>query len=156
MADPTSGLRDDIALDDAKARLDATGLFDEVWIGSGPDAQPIGADRRSAAWLVRVAWAEELDVSDSSATRTVDFALWVGVRDVDASARFRRLCQAEAAALNALNKRPIGGFAMPSRCMLRAGQDDPKATEPEARVRLMGRIAYIVPDPGSHDTSDRT
>lgn len=153
---PTNlGYRDDVALEAVQAALEACGLFDAVLIDSTPQTQSVG-NYRCVAWLRRASWDEVQDASPDCDTHTLNFVLTISVRDADPGTRFRRLCQAEDAAHNAIDNQPIGGFTMLARNRLFRGVDDATATEPERRVNCSGRLQYMLPDSGSHDTTDRT
>jgi hypothetical protein len=150
------GVRDDLALLDAAARVEALGVFQRVVVGAGPDQWTVPNGLRKVAWLWQMEWSESDQVGPVELGRKVAFALAIGVRHVDPTARYRAVCRLDALCCNALNGESLGGFCWGAYTLMGPGRDQPAAGEPNAVRIVRGEFAYPVPGYDGLDGADDT
>ena len=154
-ATPEPASRDDLILLDAKARLEATGVFGDVAIVHvDPSELEVDNGQDAAAW----AWASDADedtpFGPATVLREVRWRLTIAVREKDPGRRAQLLARMDSVARAALNNASLAGETFPARTRLGKGRPDPKAVSPEGRLNLEGAFTYRVGPDGNHNIAD--
>lgn len=148
-SEPTPAGRDYDCLDDARARLEATNLFDGVYAGLPED---IGLTLGDGTAACVEPWREREDVRTADCegvgTHRASWRLTLISRDADPHARDRALDRLLAAARDALDGVSLAGVSFPA--LTRLGQAQyAKPKPPERRCVVTGEFDYLVA-PGGH------
>lgn len=154
LAGPDSPRTDHAALSWVRDALAETGLFAGVAYPGDPSTLEMAADISGlpVAWLRRTGGGEVSRVgSPRVQERSVLFALLIEVEDRDDDRAAARLGAAEAAAINAIQGRPVGGFCFPAFSKLDRHRDDGRVAYPRRRIALDGQLLYEVAPVGTHD-----
>ncbi len=141
----TAASRDRDAYEAIVARLRASGAFAAVAFPGGPAAGPgLPAGVRPSAVLVPGLWSQADDAEAGARLRTVEYALLLELRDVQASRACDRLDRLAGRAQDMLDGTDLGGLVEPGLSRLGQGRPDPKSKPPWARLALQGRFSYRV------------
>ena len=117
-------IRDYHLLADAVARLEATGLFDGVYLASpGEYAGQATFTQLAFVYQTGFAWDDQGTTGDEADVyRNVEYRVAIIARDPDPTRRYARLDQAGAAASNALSGVRLADASMPATTRLRMGR----------------------------------
>lgn len=151
--------RDDAVMMAAAALLEATGAFQRVIPGCGPDDdQGPGGDRvAGVVWLDLEGWEEQ---TDGDADATVDtlhraaMLVWIEVRSDDPIKAIQRVSRLEAVVQNAIDGVSIGDITYPALTMCRKSRRDRTVREPNRRHVMMVEWAYPLESYAGHDEAD--
>ena len=122
--DDLGPLRDYHLLADAVSRLEATGLFDGVYLASpGEYAGQSTFVTLAFVYQTGFAWDDSGTTGDEADVyRNVEYRVAIIARDPDPTRRYARLDQAGAAASNALSGVRLADASMPAMTRLRMGR----------------------------------
>jgi hypothetical protein len=135
--------RDWAILEDCKDRLEATGVFDGVYLGD-PKDNFSGSDEGSVAFLHLQEWTES-GYQDTLQGRLTKWTLILVARDADPSARDRRLSRLFRAAKTALDHRCLANYTYPDYTVLARARWE-KAEDDERRLTVTGEWGYDLDD----------
>jgi hypothetical protein len=124
--------------------LTATEEFHDVTTGGLPEQVGSSAENLKLASLELAAFEEVARWDDGDIERTVQFWLWILVRDPDPDTRDDEADRLQAVAANAIVGQSVGGATFIGKTKLGRGVYEP-ARGVERRLKVMGQFAYEVP-----------
>lgn len=140
---------------DIEARLIATGAFDEVAIGAGPDDAIFSADRTGAVCVISPAGWDELDDAEPEENiRRVTFGVEIVAREDNPRRRIKALERLTSVVQNAIDGQALAGITFPAMTKVRRGRYG-KPRNPNQPLSLSGEFAYLIRGHDAHDDSDR-
>jgi hypothetical protein len=138
--------RDRDVRNDIKARLEATNVFDGVWISGKPEDYGQAASEYAAVLIEPISWNDaDLwdDEPDGGIVRTATLKLTFHLREFDPQLRDEAaelLCDIAA---NTLNGKSLAGLTLPAKTRFGAGNWLPPEP-PERKVAVTFSYQYII------------
>lgn len=145
--DPTTRddlLRDWTILEDCKARLEATGAFDGVYIRDPSEDPGIGSSESAVAMMTLQEFDEE-GYRDDDQTRLTKWTLTLAARGRDPVDRDERLNRLWWTAKRALDHKCLAGYTFRDWTILRRARWE-KPKDAERRLTIAGEWGYVLGD----------
>jgi hypothetical protein len=128
--------------------LGASGAFADVFFGTVPKGELVGADCLPAAIITPNDWTDLDETDPTLIVREVSFTLTIIVRDEEPSARYQSLERLTRVARRVIHGSDLGGVALPPLTRLGRGRLDGDPRHPDQSVTLYGEFAYLT-EPGT-------